>query len=126
VCRARKNLLWESRLRIFWKPLLSQIKIGRDTLDLTSGLATPVNGTGIVTGPSERWKSEIVGTQANHRRNLERDLPAGANVLKLPEKFDPSFYLTGDSDIVGHLVLAHQTQMHNLITLTRAFAGGEG
>jgi hypothetical protein len=26
--------------------------------------------------------------------------------------------LIGDSDIVAHLVLAHQTQMHNLITLT--------
>jgi len=46
------------------------------------------------------------------------DRSSGANVLKLSGKFDPSFYLTGDSDIVVHLVLAHQTQMHNLITLT--------
>ena len=29
-----------------------------------------------------------------------------------------SAYLSPDSDVVAHLVLAHQTQMHNLITLT--------
>ncbi len=32
--------------------------------------------------------------------------------------FDPSAYLTPESDEVALLVLAHQTQMHNLITLT--------
>jgi len=32
--------------------------------------------------------------------------------------FDASAYLTRHSDVVAHLVLAHQTQMHNLITLT--------
>ena len=31
---------------------------------------------------------------------------------------DTSFYLTGTSDVVAHLVLDHQTQMHNLITQT--------
>jgi hypothetical protein len=31
---------------------------------------------------------------------------------------DTSFYLAGTSDIVAHLVLDHQTQMHNLITQT--------
>jgi hypothetical protein len=31
---------------------------------------------------------------------------------------DLSAYLTGTSDVVAHLVLAHQTQMHNLITQT--------
>jgi len=43
---------------------------------------------------------------------------AGANVLDLSSRFDTSAYLSGSSDIVAHLVLAHQTQMHNLITLT--------
>ncbi|WP_083344049.1 hypothetical protein [Terriglobus roseus] len=33
-------------------------------------------------------------------------------------KFDKKSYLTADSDVVAHLVLAHQTQAHNLITLT--------
>jgi hypothetical protein len=32
--------------------------------------------------------------------------------------FNASTYLSPDSDVVAHLVLAHQTQMHNLITLT--------
>src|SRR5205085_7462364 len=36
----------------------------------------------------------------------------------LPQRFNASTYLTGSSDVVAHLVLAHQTQMHNLITLT--------
>jgi hypothetical protein len=32
--------------------------------------------------------------------------------------FEASAYLTDSSDVVAHLVLAHQTQMHNLITQT--------
>ncbi len=36
----------------------------------------------------------------------------------LAHSFDASAYLTPDSDAVALLVLAHQTQMHNLITLT--------
>jgi hypothetical protein len=41
-----------------------------------------------------------------------------ADVKSLLHTFDPSVYLVPDSDVVAHLVLAHQTQMHNLITLT--------
>lgn len=36
----------------------------------------------------------------------------------LRKRFDSSRYLFPDSDVVAHLVLAHQTQMHDLITLT--------
>jgi hypothetical protein len=43
---------------------------------------------------------------------------AGPNPPDLTGRLDTSAYLTGYSDIVAHLVLAHQTQMHNLITLT--------
>ncbi|WP_263378189.1 hypothetical protein [Granulicella paludicola] len=32
--------------------------------------------------------------------------------------FNHASYLSDESDVVAHLVLAHQTQMHNLITLT--------
>jgi hypothetical protein len=39
-------------------------------------------------------------------------------LIALSKPFDASSYLVPDSDIVAHLVLAHQTQMHNLITLT--------
>jgi hypothetical protein len=41
-----------------------------------------------------------------------------AKLIALHRAFDPNAYLTTDSDLVAHLVLAHQTQMHNLITLT--------
>ncbi len=41
-----------------------------------------------------------------------------APLQKLAAAFDPSSYLSPESDVVAHLVLAHQTQMHNLITLT--------
>jgi hypothetical protein len=36
----------------------------------------------------------------------------------LKQRFDASTYLSPNSDVVAQLVLAHQTQMHNLITLT--------
>jgi hypothetical protein len=60
--------------------------------------------------------------------------PGGAKLEVLARSFDASAYLSPDSDVVAHLVLAHQTQMHNLITLTNyrtrlalhAQAGAEG
>jgi hypothetical protein len=42
----------------------------------------------------------------------------GSILEPLAPRFDASNYLTASSDVVAHLVLAHQTQMHNLITLT--------
>jgi hypothetical protein len=57
----------------------------------------------------------VVGDQ-EHPDQLNR--AAGANITDLSKWFDVSKYLIPDSDIVAHLVLAHQTQMHNLITLT--------
>lgn len=51
--------------------------------------------------------------------NPEIDRAAGTNMTDLSKKFDiSSVLLPGQSDIVAHLVLGHQTQMHNLITLT--------
>jgi hypothetical protein len=44
--------------------------------------------------------------------------PAATKLTSLGKPFDASAYLSPDSDVVAHLVLAHQTQMHNLITLT--------
>jgi len=46
------------------------------------------------------------------------DTDAAKKLEPLPRRFDPAGYLTDSSDIVALLVLAHQTQMHNLITLT--------
>ena len=48
--------------------------------------------------------------------HLER--PAIANIASLSEHLNTSLYLSGSSDIVALMVLAHQTQMHNLITET--------
>jgi hypothetical protein len=45
------------------------------------------------------------------------DLAPGANVRDLTDRFDTSPYLTAHSDIVALMVLAHQTHVHNLITL---------
>jgi hypothetical protein len=46
------------------------------------------------------------------------DRAAGANLIDLSKKFDITPYLSAHSDIVAQLAQAHQTQMHNLITLT--------
>lgn len=47
----------------------------------------------------------------------EFDATAGGNVESLEGRFDPSFYMTEGSDIVALMVLAHQTRVHNLITI---------
>jgi hypothetical protein len=46
------------------------------------------------------------------------DRTTGTNLTDISARIDKSAYLSTDSDIVAHLVLGHQTQMHNLITLT--------
>jgi hypothetical protein len=43
---------------------------------------------------------------------------SGSELTPLQPRFDASSYLSPLSDVVAQLVLAHQTQMHNLITLT--------
>ncbi len=43
---------------------------------------------------------------------------AATQLLPLGRPYDPSAYVFAGSDVVALLVLAHQTQMHNLITLT--------
>jgi hypothetical protein len=63
--------------------------------------------TGVV-GRQTHMGNAVVSDQ-EHPEKLDR--LAGLN-------FDTSEYLTPHSDVVAHLVLAHQTQMHNLITLT--------
>src|ERR1700722_10617025 len=58
-----------------------------------------------------------VGVQdKDHPEQLDR--AAGANITDLSKHINTAAFLTGSSDIVAHLVLGHQTQMHNLITLT--------
>jgi hypothetical protein len=98
----------------------------------TGTQATPSRSfiTGQESPLSERWGGwYVTGTYGSqtHMGNVvveDKDNPeqidraAGANLTDLSKKFDTSLVLSGQSDVVAHLVLAHQTQMHNLITLT--------
>jgi hypothetical protein len=71
-----------------------------------------------VTGTSGRQQhmGNVIVQDRDHPELLDR--AAGTNITSLADRFDRSLYLTADSDIVVHLVLGHQTQMHNLITET--------
>jgi len=98
----------------------------------TGTQATPTQSfaTGQESPLSERWGGwYVTGTYGSqtHMGNVvvedtdnpeQLDRAAGANLTDLSKKFDTSLVLSGKSDVVAHLVLAHQTQMHNLITLT--------
>jgi hypothetical protein len=91
---------------------------------------TPSYFTGNQSPLAERFGGwYVTGTHGaqTHMGNVmvqDRDHPeaidraAGANVTDLATRFDTSAYLSPHSDIVAQLVQAHQTQMHNLITLT--------
>jgi len=70
---------------------------------------TPSFITGHESPLSERWGGWYVTGSAGDQPHM------GVAALAA---IDPSAYLSPTSDIVAHLVLAHQTQMHNLITLT--------
>ncbi len=98
----------------------------------TGTQATPSQSfiTGQESPLRERWGGwYVTGTYGSqtHMGNVvveDKDNPeqidraAGANLTDLAKKFDTSLVLSDKSDVVAHLVLAHQTQMHNLITLT--------
>src|SRR3984957_7400533 len=69
---------------------------------------------------SERWGGwYVTGDLAGgtHMGNATVDEQPDS-LRAIPTAFDASTYLSSGSDVVAHLVLAHQTQMHNLITLT--------
>lgn len=57
-----------------------------------------------------------MANQITRRRNDEVDWKAGANVVDLSDRFRTSRYLTPHSDWVALMTLAHQAEMHNLIT----------
>src|ERR1700733_12520682 len=65
--------------------------------------------TGQESPVSQRWGGWYVTAKSGSQGAMATD-PAG--------QFNTASYLTGSSDIVALMVLAHQTQMHNWITLT--------
>lgn len=81
----------------------------------------PVRTTGHESPISERWGgwyvTGAIGQQA-HQGNSVIDSTKQVAPIGVASSIDTSRYLTDSSDIVAHLVLAHQTQMHNLITET--------
>ncbi|MGO4212890.1 hypothetical protein AB4Y89_17225 [Terriglobus sp. 2YAB30_2] len=87
--------------------------------------------TGQETPIAKRWGGWYVTGSAGSERTMGNSImPAGYGIANGPrgdpdqslqpleQKFLNADYLNPQSDIVAHLVLAHQTQMHNLITLT--------
>jgi hypothetical protein len=65
-------------------------------------------------GEMRHMGNVIAGTDRGRER-LDRE--RGANLLELPERVDPERYLAPHSDLVSLMVLEHQTQMQNFITL---------
>lgn len=84
----------------------------------------PVHTMGHETPFAERWGGwYVTGSPSSqaHMGNLKSEKSPNAFGQNLPDLdgfIDASRFLTKDSDIVAHLVLAHQTQMHNLVTET--------
>jgi hypothetical protein len=75
---------------------------------------SPLNerwGGWYATGPiAEKTLANLAATSDSTAKNVKLE--------KLAETFEPFEYLAPGSDDVALLVLGHQTQMHNLITLT--------
>lgn len=63
------------------------------------------------------WYVTGGGTPLPHAGNLKAE-EFGRTLPDLDRVVDTSRFLSRHSDIVAHLVLAHQTQMHNLVTET--------
>jgi hypothetical protein len=60
--------------------------------------------------------ANVLSSDPKNPEQLDR--AAGTNLTNLSDRFNAKAYLTDSSDIVALMVLAHQTQMHNWITLT--------
>jgi hypothetical protein len=91
-----------------------------ETDSFVTGHESPLKdrwGGWYVTGTHGRQyhMGNVFARDSEHPERLDR--AAGANVSDLSTRFSTAAYLSGHSDIVAHLVLAHQTQMHNLITV---------
>lgn len=62
---------------------------------------------------SQRHLGNVLSLDEDHPEQV--DVESGANQAELPRLIRPDRYLTGSSDIVAQLVLAHQTDVHNRI-----------
>ncbi len=78
----------------------------------------PVHTMGHETPVANRWGGWYVTGSGIDQKHIGNVQGAGENLPGLQGVVDTTRYLTSHSDIVAHLVLAHQTQMHNLVTET--------
>ena len=66
------------------------------------------------TSGSQRHMGNVFATDKDDPEKT--DFAAGSNLTSLADKLDTSPYLSPHSDIVAHMMLEHQTYIHNLIT----------
>jgi len=93
----------------------------RSVYPSTSGTLVPGAKTFITDQESpwnERWGGWYVTGNFSGAEHMGNATAEDKQLHPFPQPFNASSYLAPDSDVVAHLVLAHQTQMHNLITLT--------
>ena len=62
-----------------------------------------------------RHMGNVIATGRLGETQLDRE--RGANLMELPKQFDARRYLTPHSDLIALMILEHQAQMHNFITL---------
>lgn len=81
-----------------------------------------VTGTHGMTGHSGNVYAEVLSHEVSQRERFaaEFDFSAGSNVTDLGDRFFTDAYLTPHSDLVALMVLTHQVQVHNLISLVRS------
>ena len=91
------------------------LKAGTQLSDQTSPFAERWGGW-YVTGTHGDARHMGNGIARELDRDAELDTADGANRLAVGARVDTSNYLTAHSDIVAHMVLLHQTKMHNLFT----------
>jgi len=65
-------------------------------------------------GAMRHMGNRVMGADES-RATFDRE--TGANVIDLADRIDRNVYLTSHSDIVALMVLEHQTQTHNFLTL---------
>ena len=67
----------------------------------------------------ERWGGWYVTGDTGAMKHMGNSVTKNrdsAELVPIPNRFDPDQYLTPHSDVVALLVLEHQTHMHNFIT----------
>jgi hypothetical protein len=91
------------------------------TKSYITGQESPLNqrwGGWYVTAAHGAQSAMANVTVSDPKHPAQLDAGVAANLVSLAGRLNTSAYLTGSSDIVALMVLAHQTQMHNLITQT--------